>query len=180
MNWLVVLYGVLLVAIAIGVIGAFVPALPGISVILAAVVIWGLVVGFAKVSWALGITALALLLSLIVGYLAAYLGAKKVGASRWGQIGAVAGLLLGFFGLLPTLPVGGPLVGIVLGAMLGAFVGEFIYRQDLALGARTKLCAKVSLAVVVGSLIGNVIEGILGLTSAVIFVVTTWSTVGAS
>ena len=56
---------------------------------------------------------------------------KKAGASKWGQIGSFVGLLLGFFGLLPALPVGGPLLGMLIGPLLGAIVGEFIYQRKL-------------------------------------------------
>ena len=53
-----------------------------------------------------------------VDFLAGYIGAKQAGASKWGQIGAFVGLLLGFFGLLPTLPFGGPLLGILFGPLV--------------------------------------------------------------
>ena len=79
-------------------------------------------------------------------------------------------------GLLPALPIGGPILGLLFGSMLGAFVGEMLHRRDLALPARCKLGAKVSLAIVVSSLIGNVIAGVLSIVATAVFVVTTWST----
>ena len=113
-----------------------------------------------------------------MSYLTTYLGAKKVGASRWGQIGSVVGLVLGFLGLLPALPVGGPLLGILAGSMLGAFVGEFLYRRELAVGERLRFSGKVSLAVVVSSLLGTVLEGLFAVTAEGVFVWTTWSQSG--
>jgi hypothetical protein len=47
----------------------------------------------------------------------------------------------------------------------------------MKLAERLRLCGKVSLAVVVSSLVGNLIEGLLALTAVIVFLLTTWSTV---
>ena len=174
---LTILYWVLLIVMGIGIIGAFVPALPGIGLIVAAIAVWGIATGFSKaVLIALGIAIAIFAVTTAIDYLAGYVGARKVGASNWGQIGAVVGMVLGLLGLLPALPIGGPILGLLFGSMLGAFVGEMLHRRDLALPARCKLGAKVSLAIVVSSLIGNVIAGVLSIVATAVFVVTTWST----
>ncbi len=152
----------------IGVVGAVIPAVPGASLIVAAILIWGAANGFETVSVALAIAVLVLVLSVGVDLLATYWGAKQAGASRWGQLGAIVGVLVGFLGLLPALPLGGPLLGIILGALLGAMAGEWLYCHDL------KLAAKAALGVIVGSLIGNLIQGILALGVVIVFLVTTW------
>ena len=171
------LYLFLLLLMGVGIVGSFVPALPGIGLIVVAILIWTLV-GPTVVSWPLIVGVVALVLSVGIGYLATYLGAKRVGASRWGQTGAIVGLFLGFLGLLPALPIGGPLLGILVGTMLGAFAGEFLYRKELALAQRFQFSAKVSLAVVVSSLLGTLIEGLLAIATVVVFLLTTWSTSG--
>ena len=176
-SMLFVLYIALVAVMLVGLVGAFVPALPGIGLIVAAVLVWTVVTGSAVVNWALGIAIAAFIISLFVGYLATYFGAKKVGASRWGQTGAIIGLIVGFLGLLPALPIGGPLVGILFGTMLGAFIGEFSYRRELAIAPRLKLSSKVSIAVVVSSLVGTLVEGLLALTAITVFLLTTWPTV---
>lgn len=176
---LILLYWILLVVMAVGVVGAFVPGLPGASLILIGTIVWGILTGFAGVEWALGTVIVVLALSFVINYLAAYLGAKRVGASLWGQVGAIVGMGLGFFGLLPALPVGGPLAGILLGAIAGGFLGEFLYRRELDIAPRTALAVKVSLAIVVGTLIGNILEGLLALIAMGVFILTTWSTVNA-
>ncbi len=173
---LFLLYWLLLALMLVGLVGAFVPALPGIGLIVVAVLTWTIVTGGATANWALGTAIVALLLSLIVNYLATYLGAKQVGASSWGQTGAIVGLIVGFLGLLPALPVGGPLVGILVGTMLGAFIGEFSYRKEMDMSKRLAFSGKVSIAVVVSSLIGTLLEGLLALIAIVVFVATTWST----
>ncbi|MCG5059865.1 MAG: DUF456 family protein [Limnoraphis sp. WC205] len=171
---MLVLYWILVVVMLVGIIGAVVPALPGSSLILGAILVWGVVNGFRDVGLALGVTIAVLLISVGIDFLSAYLGAKQAGASRWGQTGAMIGLVLGFLGFLPALPFGGPLLGILIGPLLGAIVGEFLYRKDLAFEARIKLAFKASIGIVVGSFVGNLIEGILATACVVVFLVTTW------
>lgn len=177
--WMPALYGLLLLVMVVGVVGAVVPALPGISLVLGAVIVWGFVVGFSSLKWALGVTIVATVLSVLIDYLAGVLGAQRVGASSWGQIGAFIGMFLGLFGLLPLLPTGIPLLGLLLGTILGAFIGEFLYRRELKLGQRITQSGKVGLAIVVGTLVGNVLQGVLALIAFVVFVVTTWQGVWA-
>ncbi|HIK44280.1 MAG TPA: DUF456 family protein [Leptolyngbyaceae cyanobacterium M65_K2018_010] len=158
----------------VGLVGSVIPAIPGISLILGAIVVWGIVAGFGGLTWALGVAIAALILSLAIDYLAGVLGAQRVGASHWGQIGAFIGMFLGLFGLLPFLPTGIPLLGILMGTVLGAFLGEFLHRRELKLAERTLQSSKVGLAIVVGTLVGTVFQAILALITIVVFIVTTW------
>lgn len=172
------LYWILLALMAVGVIGAVVPVIPGPSLILGSILVWIVVQGAGNISWLPFIAIFVILiLSAGVQVLAGYWGAKQAGASKWGQIGALIGLGLGFFGLLPALPVGGPLIGILFGPLLGAFIGEFLYRKELPFGERANLAFKAGIGIVLGSLVGNLIEGLLALLAVIIFVVTTWPTV---
>lgn len=175
--WQVVLYWVLMVVALAGVVGAFVPALPGITLIVGAILLWGAVKGFAGLGWALGIAIAALVLSIAIDYLAGIIGAQKVGASRWGQTGAIVGMVLGFFGLIPALPLGGPIFGILIGTVLGAFVGEFLHRRELKLWPRTKQSFRVGIAIVVGTLVGNILQGFLATVAFFVFLLTSWGSV---
>ena len=158
----------------VGVIGAILPGIPGTILILVAVGVWGAVQGFNEVTLALGITVLILMLNFGIDFLASYWGAKHVGASNWGQIGSIVGLLVGVFGLLPALPIGGPLLGILVGPLLGAVIGEFLYRRELELVPRAKLSLQAGIGIVVGSLVGKLIQGLLALAAVVVFLFTTW------
>ncbi|WOD37500.1 DUF456 domain-containing protein [Nodosilinea sp. E11] len=173
--WHPLLYWLLVLVMVFGVVGAVVPALPGITLIVGAIAVWGLVVGFAGLQWALGVAIAALILSFAIDYLAGVLGAQRVGASSWGQIGAFIGMFVGLFGLLPLLPTGIPLLGLLLGTVLGAFIGEFLHRRELKLLQRVKQSVKVGVAIVVGTIVGNILQGVLALISLIVFLVTTWS-----
>ncbi|BAY35903.1 hypothetical protein NIES2111_02210 [Nostoc sp. NIES-2111] len=167
-----IIYWLLIAVMLVGIVGAVVPAIPGTSLILIAIIIWGIVSSsFAAIKIPLIVTVIVLILSIGVDFLAGYLGAKQAGASKWGQIGAFVGLLLGFFGLLPALPFGGPLLGILFGPLLGAIVGEYIYRKEFW------LAVKAGIGIVVGTLIGNLIQGVLAIAAVAVFLFTTWSQV---
>jgi len=173
------IYWLLLIIMLVGVAGAVIPGLPGSSLILVAILVWGLINGFSEMGWALIIAILVLLLSILIDFLASYWGAKQSGASKWGQIGCLVGFGLGFFGLLPALPLGGPLLGMLIGPFLGAVLGEFLYRKDLEFPQRINLSVKAGVGIVVGTVVGNIIQGILAIASIIVFVVTTWPPVGS-
>lgn len=168
-----ILYWVLVAVMVVGVIGAVLPGIPGIILVLAAIVVWGAVQGFSGVTLALGLAILVMLLNFGIDFLASYWGAKQVGASKWGQIGSIVGLLLGVFGLLPALPIGGPLLGILLGPLVGAITGEFLYRRELELGDRAKLSLQAGVGIVVGSVVGKLVQGLLALAVVAVFIFTT-------
>jgi uncharacterized protein len=168
-DWSVILYWVLCAVMLVGVIGAFLPGIPGPTIILAAIVVWGLTIqNFAAIAWPLGIAIVILLFGLGVDLLASQWGAKQAGASNWGVWGAVIGMVLGFLGLLPALPVGGPILGLLFGPLVGAIVGEFLYTKDL------QKSVKAGIGIVVGSVVGNVIQGVLAIAPVVVFLLTTF------
>jgi uncharacterized protein len=84
---------------------------------------------------------------------------------------------VGFVGLLPALPFGGPIVGLFVVGLLGGFVGEFLYRSDLPFQERLKMAGKVSMAIGLGSVIGNLVEGVLAVVAVALFIWSTWGSV---
>jgi uncharacterized protein len=174
---LTVLYWILIAVMLVGIVGAILPAVPGPSLILAAILVWCVVTKFAVPVLPFALIFAALILSAAVEWLGTYWGAKQAGASKWGQYGMFAGMAVGCLGLLPALPVGGPIAGILLGGLLGGFVGEYLYRRDLPTAERVKLAGKVSLAIGFGALIGNLVEFGLALAAVGLFIWSTWSSV---
>lgn len=176
---MVFLYWLLLIVMLVGIAGAVIPGLPGSSLILVAILIWAFVHGFSGMGWPLGMAIVVLLLSAVIDFLGTYWGAKQAGASKWGQIGCIVGFVLGFVGLLPALPFGGPLLGMLFGPFLGAIVGEFLYRKDLEFSQRIKLSVKAGIGIVVGTVVGNIIQGVLAIVTVIVFLVTTWPPVSS-
>ena len=169
------LYWSLVAVMVVGIVGAVVPAIPGTSLILVAILIWGAVQGsFNSIGLPLIVAISVLILGIGIDLLATYLGAKRGGASKWGQIGAIVGLVVGILGLLPALPVGGPLLGILIGPLLGAIIGEYLFQHDF------KLALKAGIGIVVGSLIENLIQGVLAIAVVGVFLYSTWGQVFAA
>lgn len=177
--WLLpALYWLLVLFMLFGVVGAFIPAIPGPSLIVVAIAIAGFVYGWSQVTVALITALIVLVLCLAIDYLAGVVGGQKAGASHWGQVGSMVGLGLGFFGLLPALPFGGPLVGIFLGPFIGAVIGELLYLQrekGLSVIDRLQKSGTAGVGIVVGSVIGLFMQGLLSLFALVIFLTTTIS-----
>jgi hypothetical protein len=129
------------VLVVVGIAGTVLPALPGVTLVFAGLLLAAWVDGFEKVGW-LPLVVLGLLtaLSFIVDFAATALGAKRVGATKLAVIGAFVGTVAGFFLGLP---------GLILGPFVGATVGELISNRDLG------RAGKVGLGTWVGMVFGT-------------------------
>ena len=125
------IYVALLLTTLVGVVGAVVPVMPGPSLILGASIIAGFLYQWDDVTVTIVVSSVVFLMCFAIEQLSGIWGAQKAGASHWGQIGSIVGLVLGFVGLLPALPVGGPLVGLFFGPFIGAVVGELFYPREV-------------------------------------------------
>lgn len=116
MDWTILWWILAALIVISGLIGVVVPALPGIPVMFAGLVLAAWSTGFEPVGWGtIAVLGALTALSVLIDFLAAAFGAKRQGASPrafWGAtLGAVVGL---FFGL----------IGIVLGPFIGAVAAE--------------------------------------------------------
>lgn len=165
--------GLLLITL-VGVVGAVLPVIPGPSLILGASVAAGFLYQWQNATTTIVVSAIVVVMCFAIEQLAGIWGAQKAGASSWGQIGSIVGLLLGFFGLLPALPVGGPLVGLFFGPFIGAVVGELLYPRQAPFGERVQISVKAGVGIVLGSVLGLLLQGLLSLFAAIVFAATTW------
>jgi len=108
-----------LVLAFLGLIGSFLPILPGPLTGWAGLLILHLSNAVPMNKTLLGITLGIALLVWILDYIIPAMGTKKYGGSRYGVIGTTLGLIVG---LLSPIPF-----GIIIGPFVGAFVGELIY-----------------------------------------------------
>jgi uncharacterized protein YqgC (DUF456 family) len=111
------LYAIAAAWILVGLVGAVVPALPGIPLMFAGIWLAAGVDGYHHLGlwWLLGIAVVGAI-GLSVDLLAGALGAKRVGASKQAVWGAFVGTVIGLFCGLPGLLLG-PFVGAVLGEL---------------------------------------------------------------
>ena len=120
------------VAMAAGIVGTIVPLLPGLLLVWAAGLVYGLVEGFGRA----GVVAFALMtVLLVVGTVAKYVlpGRRGLaeGAARTSLLLAAVLGIVGFFVV--------PLVGLPLGAVLGIYLGELQRHRDRTTAWRTTL-----------------------------------------
>jgi uncharacterized protein YqgC (DUF456 family) len=125
-----------------GMAGTVLPALPGPPLVLLGILLAAWIDRFAKIpGYICAIVSVLALVAMAVDWIAGAMGAKKMGASRLAiigaTVGAIFGVLSGFWGLL-FMP------------LLGAAAGEFIARQDLL------RAGQVGLATWLGMLLGTV------------------------
>lgn len=145
-------YAVAALLVVIGLAGIVLPALPGVPVIFAGLLLAAWADGFEQVG-AVTLVVLGVLtfVSLGVDLLATALGAKRVGASRLALVGAVIGTFAGLFLGLP---------GLIVGPFAGALVGELIH------GRQVGQAAKVGLGTWFGILLGVALK--IGLAFAML------------
>ena len=154
MSILLWIVGVLLVTA--GIAGIVFPALPGHVLIFAGLFLAAWADDFTRVSgWTLAVIGVVAALSYTVDFVAAGLGAKRVGASPRAVVGAGLGTLLG-------IPFGLP--GVFLGPLVGAVLGELsVHRQ-------WQRAAGVGIAAWIGFLVGTAVKVALAFMMIAIFI----------
>jgi uncharacterized protein YqgC (DUF456 family) len=153
--------------------GTLLPVLPGLALLPLGAGLWLWAVGWSAGWPAFALACLLLLLGWGAEALGLVLGPARLQASRWAYLGAGLGLLLGLLGLLPALPVGGPLLGALMGPLLGASLGELVSAPNqqgrLAL-PHLRRSLLVGLAVVTGMLVSRLAQALLALVGVAGFV----------
>jgi uncharacterized protein len=153
--------------------GTLLPVLPGLALLPLGAGLWLWAVGWSAGWPAFALACLLLLLGWGAEALGLVLGPARLQASRWAYLGAGLGLLLGLLGLLPALPVGGPLLGALVGPLLGASLGELVSApkpQGSPALPRLRRSLLVGLAVVTGMLVSRLAQALLALVGVVGFV----------
>jgi uncharacterized protein len=112
-------------AMAIGVVGTVVPLVPGLALVWAAALVYGLIEGFGTA----GTVAFALVtLFAIAGMLAGWVVPARVagasGAARTSILLGVVAAIVGFFVL--------PVVGLPVGGVAGVYAGELGRTRDVS------------------------------------------------
>jgi len=126
--------------IALGLVGTVLPALPGTALVLGGILLGAWIDNFTRVGAATLVLIAALaVVAWVLDYVAALMGAQKVGASRLALIGAAVGTVTGLF-------MG--VVGVLFMPLIGAALGEYIARRD------HKRAVRVGVATWLGIMVG--------------------------
>lgn len=128
------------VLMILGLIGSFLPVLPGVPLCWLGLLLLYFTEKIQSNYWVLGITLIITIIVTILDYVIPAKGTKKFGGTKYGIWGTNIGLILGLFF---------PSVGFIVGPFLGAFVGELIYNSNDKRGA---------LKAAIGSFIGFLVS----------------------
>ena len=110
--------------ILLGLAGTILPALPGLPLVFAGMLLAAWVDGFREISgWTVAVLAVLTAISVGVDVAATALGAKRVGAGKGAMFGAALGTVVGAFFSIP---------GLILGPFLGAMIAERVRGRELA------------------------------------------------
>jgi uncharacterized protein YqgC (DUF456 family) len=135
----------------LGIIGSFLPVLPG------PITSW---FGFLSLylSNSIEVSKKLLIITLIVAtiiwtldYFIPAIGTKKFGGSKYGIMGTTAGLIIGLIAPIPG--------GILIGPFIGAFIGELLNKSD----------SKIAIKAAFGSLLGFLTSVFIKFIVAIIF-----------
>lgn len=149
-------YFIAVALVLVGLAGTILPALPGVPLMFAGMLLAAWTGNFEQVGWwVVVVLGVLTVLSIAVDLLATAMGAKRVGASRLALVGAVVGTLVGlFFGI----------IGVLAGPFVGALVGELIH------GRQVRQATRVGFGTWLGILVGTVLK--VGLAFAMLGIFT--------
>ena len=143
--------------ILVGLAGTVLPALPGTALVLAGILLGAWIDDFTRVGGlTLTLVAAIAVLAWTLDYVAALMGARKVGASKQALIGAALGTVVGLF-------MG--LVGVLFMPLVGAAVGEYLARRD------HRQAVKVGTATWLGMMLGMIAKVVLAFVMVGVFAV---------
>lgn len=135
----------------LGIIGSFLPILPGPLTSWIGLLILHLTEAI-PMNWTfLIITFIVAMAIWVLDYIIPAIGTKKFGGSRSGMIGTTIGLIIGLIFLGPF--------GIIIGPFLGAFVGEMMNKSD----------SQTAVKAAFGSFLGFLTSAFIKFIVAVIF-----------
>jgi len=146
----------------IGVLGSFLPVLPGPPLSWIGLLLLYLTNAVPN-NWVFLIITLAVaLIVFTLDYIIPALGAKKFGGSKYGVIGTTIGLLVAIF--FPILGI----FGIIIWPFIGALIGEMLNKTD------SKTAVKAAFGSFVGFLTGTFIKFIVAIIYFGFFINTFW------
>ena len=145
----------------LGIIGSFLPVLPGPLSGWAGLLILHLTDAIPMNFLLLVITLIVAIIIWTLDYIIPIVGTKKFGGSKKGIYGTLIGIVIGLFSPIPF--------GILFGAFFGALIGELIHDNNNLYRA-----FKSSFGAIIGLLASVTIKFIVSFTYVILFLIKLW------
>lgn len=150
-----------LICMIVGIIGSFLPVLPGTPLSWLGLVLISFTSAVPNNYWLLSITGIIMLVVTFLEYYIPAKGTKCFGGSKYGIWGTNIGIVVG---LIVPIPF-----GVILGPFIGAFIGEVIYNFKNPKGA-----FKAAVGSFLGFLASTFISVMIGFLYLGIFIYLFW------
>jgi len=160
MDILLLVLGLLLMFL--GILGSFLPALPGPPVSWVGLLLLYLTKAIPDDWTLLGITLAIAIVVFALDYIIPAVGTKKFGGTRAGMIGTTLGLIVAL--IFPVLGV----FGIIIWPFAGAMAGELINKAD------SKTALKAAFGSFIGFLTGTFLKFVVTMIYLGIFLMKVW------
>ena len=144
----------------IGLIGSFLPVLPGPPLSWVGLLLLHLTDAIPNNWTFLSVTLIIALLVFALDYIIPAMGAKKFGGTRAGMIGTTLGLIIGILAPIPG--------GIIIGPFVGALLGELSNKAD------SKTALKAAFGSFIGFITGTFIKFLLAIIYFGLFINLVW------
>lgn len=151
-----------LVLMILGILGSFLPVLPGTPLSWIGLLLLYLTKAVPDDWVFLGITLAIAVLVFVLDYIIPVMGTKKFGGSKWGMIGTTVGLLVALI-----FPIFG-FFGIIIWPFVGALVGELINKAD------KKTALKAAFGSFLGFLTGTFLKFVVTVVYLGLFIYKAW------
>lgn len=151
----------LILALFVGAIGTFVPMVPGMWLIFASLLVYGIFDHWvAYPIWFVILVGVLAFACSFLDYLGTLIGAKKFGASNMTAVGAMVGSVAG--GLIGNLP------GTLAGGVIGSIGAEYKNHRSIQKALRA------TLGTFIGTAVASFIQFIIAIIIVVIAVIKVW------
>lgn len=150
------------VLILLGILGSFLPVLPGSALSWVGLLSLYLTNAVVVNYWILGITFLIMVVVSILDYVIPAKGTKHFGGSSYGIWGTNIGLIVGIFVPIPF--------GFIIGPFVGAFIGELLYNSR-----DHQRALKAATGSFIGFLASSFMQFIVCLIFLIIFIKVVWN-----
>lgn len=150
-----------MVLCVVGIMGSFLPVLPGLPISWIGLLLLYFIPGIEMDYWFLGITLVITMLLFVLDYVIPAQGTKRFGGSKAGAIGTTVGLVVGIFIPIPF--------AILIGPFLGAFIGEVFFNKT-----KTDLALKAAFGSFLGFLAGTFMNFMVAVIFLGIYIYKVW------